>query len=206
MRPFTAATWEEPEPLKPVPFQPSLRADIVAHVPLNCREMPRPRWVWTTFKIAMRSSGFHAVLLYRLAHSARSNLGLMGRVLSGLCFWFCRHWYGCSLASSARLYGGLIMPHPQGIVIGPGVVVGPRSWIFQNVTLGGNPGKVGLPVIGSDVRIYAGAVITGPVTVGDNVVIGANGVVSADVGSRTMVRQLEMTTVSLPERFLADSE
>ena len=46
----------------------------------------------------------------------------------------------------------MILPHPQGIVIGAGVVVGPRAWIFQNVTIGGGPGKIGVPVIGADGR------------------------------------------------------
>ena len=51
-----------------------------------------------------------------------------------------------------RLHGGLILPHPQGIVVGPGVVLGPRAWIFQNVTIGGRTGKVGTARVGADAR------------------------------------------------------
>jgi serine O-acetyltransferase len=36
-------------------------------------------------------------------------------------------------------------------------------------------------VIGDRVTIYAGAVVAGPVTVGDDAVIGANAVVTRDV-------------------------
>ena len=103
-----------------------------------------------------------------------------------------RHWYGCALASTARLHGGLVLPHPHGIVVGGGAVVGPRAWIFQHVTIGGAPGRVGMPHIGADARLYAGAVVTGPVRVGDGVTIGANAVVHRDVPARTAVRPPEM--------------
>ncbi len=108
--------------------------------------------------------------------------------VSKLCFWIGRHWYGCAIAPSARLHGGLILPHPQGIVIGAGTVVGPHSWIFQNVTLGGGIGKTGMPHVGCEARIYTGAVIAGPVRVGDRVVVSANAVVSRDVPDRAKVR------------------
>ena len=80
------------------------------------------------------------------------------------------------------------MPHPQGIVIGADVGIGPRAWIFQNVTIGGAPGKYGMPKIGADVRIYAGAVLVGPVTIGDHVLIGANAVVTNDVPDHSAAR------------------
>ena len=94
--------------------------------------------------------------------------------------------------------GGLIFPHPQGIVIGGGTVVGPRAWIYQNATIGGAPGKPGLPHVGADARIYAGAVLTGPILVGDNVLIGANAVVHRDVPSRTAVRSAAVESGPLP--------
>ncbi len=78
------------------------------------------------------------------------------------------------------------MPHPQGIMIGSGVVVGPRAWIFQNVTMGGTYGKDGEPTIGADCRIYTGAVIGGPVHLGDEVVVSPNSLVQRSVPSRSI--------------------
>lgn len=69
--------------------------------------------------------------------------------------------------------------HPVGVVIGPGVRVGDFVKVYQNVTLGKKNGK--FPFIGNNVTIYAGAVIIGGVTVGDNSVIGANSVVLQDI-------------------------
>jgi serine O-acetyltransferase len=150
--------------------------------------------------VALGSAGFRAAMLYRLAHALRPRLGPIGRSASALLFWALRHGYGCAIAPTARLHGGLILPHPQGIVVGDGVVVGPRAWIFQNVTLGGAPGKVGLPRIGSDARIYAGAVVAGPVTLGDHVVVGANAVVHRDVPARTIVRAAPAEYAPMPAR------
>lgn len=189
--------WVEPAGAADLPFRAGVRADILAHVPLELRPPG-----WTLCLVTMlRSPGFRLAFLYRASHLARSRLGLPGRALAGVLFWWMRHAYGCSIASSARLHGGLIFPHPQGIVIGPGVVVGPRAWIYQNVTLGGSPGKPGAPIVGADARIYAGAVVVGPIRVGDNVVVGANAVVAQDIPSRRLVRSPQAEVVELPGRF-----
>jgi serine O-acetyltransferase len=138
--------------------------------------------------VLVGSSGFHLTLLYRLAHSARGHLGLPGKVLAAALFRAARHLYCCSLASSARLHGGLILPHPQGIVIGPGAEVGPWSYIYQNVTFGGATLSGGLPRVGRDARIYAGAVLAGPIRLGDRVQVGANAVIDRDVPADSFVR------------------
>ena len=138
--------------------------------------------------IVLRSSGFHLMISYRTAHALAYRANPLGRALAGTLYWANRHFYGCSIAPTSRLHGGVVLPHPHGIVIGAGVVVGPRAWIFQNVTIGGMPGKLGVPAIGTDVRIFSGAVVAGPIALGDNVMIGANAVVHRDVPDRTLVR------------------
>ena len=180
-------------------FLALIRADVVAHIPPAERKMTTARWVWTATKIFVRSSGFHVMLLHRLAHAALSWPGI-GRMVGALLFWLIRHVYGCALAPSAQLGGGIILPHPQGIVIGSEVVMGGRAFIFQNVTIGGAPGKSGQPQIGTDARIYAGAVISGPVMLGDGVMVGANAVVSQNVASRMGVRAARTELFASPEQ------
>jgi serine O-acetyltransferase len=196
--------WVDPAPHLPVPFWEGICQDMIAHVHPDDRGRSRWGWARITLGVVLRSSGFHLTSLYRLAHALHHRLGPLGRVLAGLLFWWNRHFYGCSIASTARLHGGLILAHPQGIVIGPCAVLGPRGWIFQNVTVGGTPGLDGLPKIGSDARIFAGAVLVGPITVGDNVVVGANSVVSRDVPARMLVRSTMPEVDPLPERFRTD--
>jgi serine O-acetyltransferase len=140
------------------------------------------------FRVLVTSAGFRCTILYRLSYALRHRVPLFGTPLSKVLFWISRHWYGCSIAGTARIAGGLVMPHPHGIVIGAGVSINERPWIYQNVTIGGAPHKIGLPSIGSDARIYPGAVIAGPVRIGNDVWIGANTVVQHDVPDATIVR------------------
>ena len=76
-------------------------------------------------------------------------------------------------------------PHPLSIVIAYTSRIGPGCEIRQNVTIGRRAGHSrdpsGVPVIGCNVLIGAGAVILGAVSVGDRAKIGANAVILADV-------------------------
>ena len=57
--------------------------------------------------------------------------------------------------------------------------IGEECWINQQVTIGFEQDRQ--PVIGNHVRICAGAVIIGDVTIGDNAIIAAGAVVTKDV-------------------------
>jgi serine O-acetyltransferase len=81
----------------------------------------------------------------------------------------------------------LILPHPQNIIIGGGVVIGPRAWVYQNVTMGGIPGKDGEPTVGADARIRCGVVICGPYLLGDDVDVAPNSLVQRNVPAGSLV-------------------
>lgn len=107
--------------------------------------------------------------------------------------------YGLYISSNAIIGNGLKLPHPTGIVIGNGVIIGSNVMIFQHVTLGG--ARIGdyqdnnYPSIGNNVVIFAGAVIVGKITIGDNATIGANAVVLNDVPAGT-------TCVGIPGKIV----
>lgn len=82
--------------------------------------------------------------------------------------------------NTAGLGGGLLLPHPQGVVIHPEAQVGPNCLLLQQVTLGTGP-KPGLPKLGGHVDVGAGAKLLGGIRIGDHAVIGANAVVINDV-------------------------
>ena len=72
----------------------------------------------------------------------------------------------------------------MGIVIGETAVIGDNCTIYHGVTLGGrghSKGQRRHPVIGDNVLVGAGAKLLGPITVGNDVSIGANAVVLHDI-------------------------
>lgn len=85
---------------------------------------------------------------------------------------------------------GLLLPHPYGIVIHSGCILGENVVIMQQVTLGQKSLQYTtdeVPVICSGSYIGAGAKIIGPVRVGHNAIIGANAVVTKDVPDNATV-------------------
>lgn len=86
---------------------------------------------------------------------------------------------GADIPINSKIGGGLLIPHPNGIVIHPHAKIGCNCLIFQQVTIGAT--SKGIPSIGGHVDIGAGAKILGPVNVGNHARIGANAVVLTDV-------------------------
>jgi serine O-acetyltransferase len=96
---------------------------------------------------------------------------------------------GIYLDLDATVGKGLYIGHYGGIFIGP-VVLGDYCNISQGVTVGsGRLGTVreGRPVIGDRVYIAPGAKIFGQITIGSNVSIGANAVVSKNIPDNSIV-------------------
>lgn len=87
---------------------------------------------------------------------------------------------GADIPLNSTVGGGLLLPHPNGVVIHPDAVIGPNCLIFQQVTIGTRAGQAP-PVIGGHVDIGAGAKVLGAVVIGDHARIGANAVVVTDV-------------------------
>jgi len=87
---------------------------------------------------------------------------------------------GADIPLNCTIGGGLLLPHPNGVVIHPDSVIGCNCLLFQQVTLGTEMSGVA-PVLGGHVDIGAGAKVLGRVTVGDHARIGANAVVLSDV-------------------------
>lgn len=86
------------------------------------------------------------------------------------------------------LDNGTKFPHMVGIIISSSATIGKNCVIYQNVTIGARSYEEGdytkkenFPMLGNNVTVYAGAVIVGPIHIGNNAVIGANAVVTTDI-------------------------
>lgn len=96
---------------------------------------------------------------------------------------------GVHVAVTARIGAGLKLPHANSVVIGLGIVIGKRCTIYQQTTIAGAPTKPGSDFqrLGDDVIVYPGAKVVGLGTVGNNVIIGANTVVTKAFGDNVVL-------------------
>jgi serine O-acetyltransferase len=126
----------------------------------------------------------------------RKKGGLVGSLVCRFLALRHRFWSivtGADIPLNCQLGGGLLIPHPNGIVIHPDAIIGVNCLIFQQVTIGTRDRR-GSPEIGGHVDIGAGAKILGPVRIGDHARIGANAVVLKDIapGAVSIGYQLEV--------------
>ncbi|WP_315765500.1 serine acetyltransferase [Bradyrhizobium sp. SZCCHNR2009] len=149
---------------------PEISADIADW----SREQPRQFW----------DPGRKLLLAIRNYQAWRARRGLLPKLLCKLAVLRHRFWSvvtGADIPLTCRIGGGLLIPHPNGIVIHPAAEIGVNCLIFQQVTIGSREGP-GVPLIGGHVDIGAGAKILGALTIGNHARIGANAVVITDVG------------------------
>jgi serine O-acetyltransferase len=92
---------------------------------------------------------------------------------------------GAEIDLRCQIGGGLLLPHPNGIVIHPNTIIGNNCLVFQQVTIGTNGKSPIPPTISDHVDIGAGAKILGDITIGYLAKIGANAVVTKNVPARS---------------------
>ena len=128
--------------------------------------------------LAFRST-FVVVLLFRLSNSRIIPI----KVASVVAYKCARIISGIQIPRGTDIGGGLLIPHYGCLVVNRNAKIGNRCVLLHNVTIGakGRGDDSGVPEIGSNVYVGAGASILGTVRVGDGAVIGANCVVVKDI-------------------------
>ena len=132
-------------------------------------------------EIALLYPGPKAIFFHRIAH-----------VLYLVHIFFLARWVeeisrfltGIEIHPGAKIGRRLVIDHGMGVVIGETAEIGDDCIIFHGVTLGGlkfDPIKRH-PTVGSGVLIGAGAKVLGPIKLGDKSRVGANAVVTKDLG------------------------
>lgn len=144
----------------------------------------KPRKFWDPSRKLLKS--------IRDYQKLKKSSSLYSRLRSKLIVVRYRFWSmitGAEIDLSCQIGGGLLIPHPNGIVMHPDSVIGINCLIFQQVTL------AGAVEIGMHVDIGAGAKLLGPLKLGNHVKVGANAVVTADAGDN-------VTLVGMPARVI----
>lgn len=143
---------------------------------------------------ALLHSALPAILGYRVAH----RLYLRGRYRAARAvFLLARVVTGVEIHPGARIGRRFFIDHGSGVVIGETSVIGDDVTLFHQVTLGATgwwrdesrgPGARRHPNLGNGVIIGANATLLGPITIGDNVLVGAQSLVLVDVPDDSVVR------------------
>lgn len=140
----------------------------------------------SAFEVMLTYSGFHALLMHRVAHWLYTHdRRLLARALSQLN----RAVTQIEIHPAATIGSGFFIDHGSGVVIGETTEIGDNVTILQGVTLGGTGKEAGKrhPTIQDDVSIGTGAKVLGGFTVGTGSKIGANAVVLRDVPPNSTV-------------------
>ncbi len=131
--------------------------------------------------------GILVMVLFRLAHLLRRSTITFILFLPYFIFYrILVEWFLCiELPWKTRIGPGFRVDHGQALVINDNTVFGADCTVRSSTTIGNKKAKdggyTGSPRFGDRVNIGANAVIIGPITIGDDAVIGAGAVVHKDV-------------------------
>lgn len=138
--------------------------------------------------------GLHALWAHRLAHWLWKNkFYFLARLISHVS----RFLTGIEIHPGAKIGKRVFIDHGMGVVIGETAEIGDDVLMYQGVVLGGVSleRKKRHPTIGNNVVIGAGAILLGPIRIGDGAKIGAGSVVVKDVPPAS-------TVVGVPGRIV----
>ena len=96
------------------------------------------------------------------------------------------------LPSSAQIGPGLSIPHTGYIVVNSRTVLGANCTLTQGVTIGHagggqDPSRCGTPMFGDRVYIGPGSAVIGPISIGDDSLIGVGTIVTRSIPARGVV-------------------
>ena len=186
-----------------------VKKDLKRYTHFKGDEVKASKLILPFLKYFFISPAFRSLFFYRVAnqkffktHKSRSFFSIIGSFFGGNY-----------IPPTAKIGSGILMGKPTSIIIHPKCVIGNNVSILHGVVIGGNiykekNGQVS-PFIGDNVFIGSGAKILGPVTIGENSMIGANAVVIKDIPKNSVavgvpakvVKNVDKTFVELSKEF-----
>lgn len=151
-----------------------------------------------TLEVLTTYPGVHAILIHRISN----RLWLAKwRYLARLLSFFSRMFTNIDIHPGAKIGRRFFIDHGIGVVIGETAEIGNDCTLYHGVTLGGTSWNKGKrhPSLGNGVLIGAGAKILGPITLGNDVRVGANSVVVKDAPANSTVIGIPGKIVQTPK-------
>jgi serine O-acetyltransferase len=137
--------------------------------------------------------GVKAIFFHKIANFfAIAKFELIARIISQ----FSRFLTGIEIHPKAKIGKNFFIDHGMGVVIGETSEIGNNVTIYHNVTLGGIAPSINSneqrnikrhPTLKDNVVVGSGAQILGPITIGQNSLIGSNSVVTKNVPEKSVM-------------------
>ena len=126
------------------------------------------------------------------ALASRSKLIFVLFVPLLILYRLCIEWIlGIEIPYKTKIGPGFTLYHGQALVINDGTIIGRNCTLRHSTTIGNKLLSTGeysnSPIIGDNVDIGSNVCIIGPISIGDNVKIGAGSVVTKDIPSDVIV-------------------
>ncbi|UWG47909.1 Serine acetyltransferase [Halanaeroarchaeum sp. HSR-CO] len=137
-------------------------------------------------EVLLTYPGLHAIWFHRVSHYLWTHgLKLFARLLSHLS----RLLTGIEIHPGATIGRRFFIDHGGGVVIGETAEIGDDVLLFQGCTLGGtsNEPVKRHPTLEDHVVVGAGAILLGPITIGEHSQVGAGSVVLEDYGPNSTI-------------------
>lgn len=161
------------------------RADLERYYRMADATTRRRRW-----RIALDTEAIWAIASFRFGQYLREEAS---RPVRAVLWWphalvhrLVQLVVGIHLSPATRIGPGLYIGHHGGIWISPHAVLGATCNVNHQVTIGVAGKGRRAPRLGDRVWVGPGAIVSGPVKVGDDAVIGANSLVATDVPAQAL--------------------
>ncbi len=143
--------------------------------------------------LCLTLNSVHAVALIRFQQWCAAK-GIPTLFAAKPLFWL----FGIEVSKHAKIGPGLRLPHPMGIIIAPGVVIGRDCDLYADVRIVRAHGSKQGPVLGDHVFLGDGAKVVGSVSIGNHAIIGVSTVVTKDIPANA-------TAVGIPARIIEEN-
>ncbi len=157
----------------------------------------------TAIKAAYAHPAIIGVIWYRIGRALwlkrKNPLFFVLLVINRILYPIVRIHSGLELSPRTQIGPGLFVAHFGPTVIHPNTIAGRNLTIEQGVTIGIGP--TGVPRIGDDVSIGAGAKVINGITIGDHASVGAGAVVVKDVPAHCVVVGVPARPVKVHEEL-----
>lgn len=146
------------------------------------------------------NASFKITFWFRICGYLKSKNSLVYKILYYISYAIYKHnqyLTGIQLPVKTRVGKGLTFAHFSNIVIASTAIIGENTIIYNGVTIGTVHTHKGAPVLGNNIVLYTGCKILGNVKIGNNVIIGANAVVTKDIPDNSVA-------VGIPAKVISD--